>query len=140
MMEPGRKPLIDLLFRRARVRSPQVLAHQGDSCLEEIEGHPERFGDVAMVRGHVSSLACGKPGVKASTDIRTIDRGVLSSRRPALRIPAVHTPIRTDDDGRRLIHRLLSRAGIALGPFVAKPLHLGSMALRVELGERAVHN
>ena len=63
MMEPGRKPLIDLLLRRARVLSPQVLAHQGDSCLEEIERHPERFGDVAMVRGHVSSLACATPGV-----------------------------------------------------------------------------
>jgi hypothetical protein len=96
MMEPGRKPLINLLFRRARVPSPQVLAHQGDPCLEEIEGHPERFGDVAMVRGHVSSLACAKLCVKASTDIRAIDR--VSVKREAS--PADRARIHADTHGR----------------------------------------
>jgi hypothetical protein len=61
MMEPGRQPVIDLLFRRARVPPSQVLAHQGDPGLEEVEGHAERLGDIAMVRGHVMSLTRQAP-------------------------------------------------------------------------------
>ena len=71
--------LLDCFVARLRMTPPEVLAHQIDPGLEQIECRAERIGDGLTRRGRVIRCACGLQ-LAHGTSVRTSGRPDKHSR------------------------------------------------------------